>query len=246
MPIKVSCNSCGGVLHAPDDSAGKRGRCPTCGTILSIPADAPRVAAEAMPAPPPAFGSPASAEAPTFPRVPGFGGDGPPPPGQRSSTAPMPAMANRLPPDPRRHGDPFAKTGKPAQVAAADKAMKRWRRINAGLGLVRTGVVLLALGVLIPAGVIIAEQNGVALPVKDPGLFGVKNLTLADEIKFGGTVAFFLIGGLFVVLGRVRFGGVGVRDDTRLHGVRCDRRLRRQRHVGPSPAATDSPRRCTG
>ena len=45
MPIKVTCNNCGGVLHAPDDSAGKKGRCPTCGTVLTINADTPNSAA---------------------------------------------------------------------------------------------------------------------------------------------------------------------------------------------------------
>lgn len=38
MPIKVTCPKCAGVLHAPDDAGGKRGRCPTCGTVLNIPA----------------------------------------------------------------------------------------------------------------------------------------------------------------------------------------------------------------
>jgi hypothetical protein len=38
MPIRVTCSSCGGVLHAPDDAGGKRGKCPTCGNILPIPA----------------------------------------------------------------------------------------------------------------------------------------------------------------------------------------------------------------
>lgn len=37
MPIKVTCSKCGGVLHAPDDAGGKRGRCPTCGNVLAIP-----------------------------------------------------------------------------------------------------------------------------------------------------------------------------------------------------------------
>jgi hypothetical protein len=36
MPIKVTCQICQGVLHVPDDSLGKKGRCPTCGNILSI------------------------------------------------------------------------------------------------------------------------------------------------------------------------------------------------------------------
>ncbi len=53
MPIKVTCNNCGGVLHAPDDSAGKKGRCPTCGTVLTINADMPNSAAAAS-----VFGAP--------------------------------------------------------------------------------------------------------------------------------------------------------------------------------------------
>jgi len=53
MPIKVTCNNCGGVLHAPDDSAGKKGRCPTCGTVLTINADSPNPAAAAS-----VFGAP--------------------------------------------------------------------------------------------------------------------------------------------------------------------------------------------
>src|SRR3954471_7812157 len=39
MPIKVTCPKCQGVLHAPDDAGGKRGKCPTCGTVLAIPAE---------------------------------------------------------------------------------------------------------------------------------------------------------------------------------------------------------------
>ncbi|MCZ2340988.1 MAG: hypothetical protein LC104_04235 [Bacteroidales bacterium] len=50
MPIKVTCPKCGGVLHAPDDSAGKRGRCPTCQTVLTIPTQSPPPSGEHMPA----------------------------------------------------------------------------------------------------------------------------------------------------------------------------------------------------
>ncbi len=51
MPIKVTCSNCGGVLHAPDDAGGKRGRCPTCGNILPIPAAAGGSASELPDAP---------------------------------------------------------------------------------------------------------------------------------------------------------------------------------------------------
>lgn len=60
MPIKVTCSQCGGVLHAPDDSSGKRGRCPTCGTVLTIIGE---FVGPAMPAPP-QFGAPPAAQPP--------------------------------------------------------------------------------------------------------------------------------------------------------------------------------------
>jgi phage FluMu protein Com len=37
MPIKIKCK-CGKVLAVPDSMAGKKGRCPACKVILSIPA----------------------------------------------------------------------------------------------------------------------------------------------------------------------------------------------------------------
>ena len=45
----------------------------------------------------------------------------------------------------------------------------------------------------------IFEQNGVALPVKDPGLLGIQGLTLASEIKAGSALVFFLLGGLLTM-----------------------------------------------
>lgn len=37
MAIKVACPGCGMVLSAPDDRAGKTGKCPTCGRHIAIP-----------------------------------------------------------------------------------------------------------------------------------------------------------------------------------------------------------------
>lgn len=56
MPIKVTCTQCSGVLHAPDDSSGKRGRCPTCGTVLTIIGEfvGPASTSSQFGAPPPA------------------------------------------------------------------------------------------------------------------------------------------------------------------------------------------------
>lgn len=81
MPIKVTCEKCGGVLHAPDDAGGKKGRCPNCQNVLPIPFDGPRAApgfggnsgfgGSSSPANPPpgmAFGS--SANNPAVPQFP--------------------------------------------------------------------------------------------------------------------------------------------------------------------------------
>lgn len=38
MPIKIKCDSCSSSLTVSDKMAGKRGKCPKCGNVLSIPA----------------------------------------------------------------------------------------------------------------------------------------------------------------------------------------------------------------
>lgn len=222
MPIKVTCNSCGGVLHAPDDAAGKRGRCPTCGMILSIPTDAPRVAAEPLPAPVPTAASATYGVAPgnelAFPKPPSFGDDAAKASfGQRSSTGA--AMASRLPPDPRRVSDPFAKTAKPPQHAEADKLARKWTRVYRGLGFVQWGIVICALGIVLPAVLTALEQNGVAFPDKDPGWLDTRGLSRMSEIKAALAVVFFLIAGLFFVFGR--FGVTRVPRESGGHALSC-------------------------
>lgn len=43
MAIKVHCEGCGTTLEVKDEFAGKKGRCPTCKTILDVPAHEPTV-----------------------------------------------------------------------------------------------------------------------------------------------------------------------------------------------------------
>ena len=83
MPIKVTCEKCGGVLHAPDDAGGKKGRCPNCQNILPIPFEGSRAPSAfgtssgfgggSSPSNPPAgmaFSSPSNpAGAPAFPNA---------------------------------------------------------------------------------------------------------------------------------------------------------------------------------
>lgn len=84
MPIKVTCEKCGGVLHAPDDAGGKKGRCPTCQNILPIPFEGGR---------PANFGQGMGGQAPYPPQMgmgqmppAGFGGAVNPPPGMAFAT----------------------------------------------------------------------------------------------------------------------------------------------------------------
>lgn len=55
MPIVVTCPSCGSRFQAPDNLAGKRGKCPKCGTVLAVPGPAAAV--------PPALPLPAASDA---------------------------------------------------------------------------------------------------------------------------------------------------------------------------------------
>lgn len=75
MPISVTCERCGATMNAPDEFAGRRGRCKACGTTVRIPGERAPVAvakpiAEPVPAvvsarpKPPAFDDVSDAYAP--------------------------------------------------------------------------------------------------------------------------------------------------------------------------------------
>jgi hypothetical protein len=50
MPISVTCDNCGKSLKVKDDWAGKRAKCPGCGSTFAVPAAAGAFAAAATPA----------------------------------------------------------------------------------------------------------------------------------------------------------------------------------------------------
>ena len=39
MPIEFPCPNCSAVLRTPEEAAGKKARCPKCGTIADVPLD---------------------------------------------------------------------------------------------------------------------------------------------------------------------------------------------------------------
>ncbi|MEO2090919.1 MAG: hypothetical protein ABGY75_15675, partial [Gemmataceae bacterium] len=185
MPIKVSCSNCGGMLHAPDDAGGKRGRCPTCGNILPIPPlDAARASAASLPDPPAGKGgrSPSFGDFAVGPQV------GPPPGGAdpvRSSMpfadAPKPVRESvpSIGEKPTRQAtDPFARKGAVAVTGggASDGLVKAWRRAKAGLGWVSFATFLFLIPALALPGMVIAEYftKQPLLPDGEfPGLHGV-------------------------------------------------------------------------
>ncbi len=64
MAIEFRCEQCGKLLRTGDETAGKRAKCPTCGTIANIPA---ATTEPASPGPPPEAGSPFGGGAPIPP-----------------------------------------------------------------------------------------------------------------------------------------------------------------------------------
>ena len=44
MPIEFPCTACGQLVRTPDSAAGKKGKCPHCGTIAQIPLASPPAA----------------------------------------------------------------------------------------------------------------------------------------------------------------------------------------------------------
>src|SRR5215831_16798987 len=53
MPIAFGCHQCGKQLQARDEFAGRRLKCPGCGTILTIPSGAAAAPPPVAPQPPP-------------------------------------------------------------------------------------------------------------------------------------------------------------------------------------------------
>ena len=199
MPIKVTCSNCGGVLHAPDDAGGKKGRCPTCGNVLPIPAEAPRVAA-----------------APVVPDVPkatarsqsfgefaqGSTGDGHATPTRASAAAVADKRRGSVPLPP-----PSIAAAKNRSGMGADPedegAAQHWTRVSRGLWWVRAGVFFLLLPFVLLNGLKIYEALAKPLPVQDPGYAKIAWLSSTQEIELAAIGVPLILGLPMLVLGRI-------------------------------------------
>lgn len=207
MPIKVTCTNCGGVLHAPDDAGGKRGRCPTCGNILPIPAAAGSGGGPGLPDAPsaaPGQRPPSFADFAMGPQVgPPPSGEAPPRPAPRASLPYASASADAPPQraarpaearEPRRAADPFARkaslAGPPAGEPTAEGVVKGWQSCRGGLGWVQAANFLLLIPVVLLPAYYVANDvmkamspgNGDLIPYKNPGYLGMAGIDTAAEL----------------------------------------------------------------
>lgn len=227
MPIKVTCPKCQGVLHAPDDAGGKRGKCPTCGTVLAIPAESPRVAsggyeAPAEPARPAGFGAPRPPAEPTPEASPagagprpglGFGSSPVPAPKADEPRRPVAGPGRPLPaaPQPAGQAGPFAKTGRaPAGLdpEGAERLARAWKKARGGLFWVQLAGFLFLLSWVGIYGLMIAEHYGAKLPYKKPGYLSMEDLDSVMEIKYATCIIPASLGLICLVIGRFGFNRV--------------------------------------
>jgi hypothetical protein len=209
MPIKVTCPKCQGVLHAPDDAGGKRGKCPTCGTVLAIPNVTPPAA---DPSPFGSLGASAPAASPAEERRSPLGGGIPEPDarrdfGGRSSSASSsfgsaePARRPVAEPLPQSTRAPLATPT--ASPAAVDEEIRSWRRMRRGLWWMRCAYFFLMLSVVAPIGLKIAEHYGVALPTDDPGFLQVQRISQDTEIRLATMVVPLALALPLLIFGRL-------------------------------------------
>jgi hypothetical protein len=104
MTIAFNCPGCGNPFRVADEMAGKKGKCPKCGTITTIPSGA-GVPAPTRSAPPP-----------------------PPMPVQTRPSAPPPPPRAVAPPPPPASASPFADMVADEQPADDDTMPRRRRR----------------------------------------------------------------------------------------------------------------------
>ena len=220
MPIKVTCSNCGGVLHAPDDAGGKRGRCPTCGNILPIPAaggggsPAPAVEPPRPARANPSFGDIALGDKAASPGFPARTADAPARPvaePRRQSASLPPADDN---PAARKPTSPFTKPGTAGTVDAGEGTVRAWRKARGGLWWVRSAAWLLFIPIVGLNGLRLYEhfQKG---PLEFKGVLHQEWLPPAAELDlalFGIPVALAL---LLLVFGRLSYSGVPKRSGGR-------------------------------
>lgn len=226
MPIKVTCPKCQGVLHAPDDAGGKKGKCPTCGTVLEIRppgGPAPFGGGGMIPPEPEDSLAPTPFKAPSMTRaIPdetrrsSFGSPPSPPiplpptgPDARPFRGSSTGFGGAPLPDARKPGEPYTKPGRaPATVGAVEPTVRAWKRGRNGLWWCLLGYFFFFVALVAYAGLEIARVGGVKLPAAKPGFLKIEDMGQDEEIRLAAAVVPAVLGLLALTLGRLGAGSV--------------------------------------
>ena len=154
MPIEFRCTQCEKLLRTPDESAGKKAKCPQCAAIVDVPASTPPAEAPAQESMPPGF----EPQPPSSPLENSFGGASVPP----HSYASAPAIETKL-----------GIVALERRVVTFDEVFSRtWAIFQDGLGqFVVPGLVLWAVWLVMQIfgqiGSLVANASG------DPAIIGI-------------------------------------------------------------------------
>lgn len=159
MPIEFRCTQCNRLLRTQDETAGKKAKCPECGTILTIPTLGRPPEAATPPPDRPEGVSPGPSPPPDTSADSPFGSIPPPPTGPASPFAPGgPAESENpyaSPADytlgtPADYATAAARDIVPTQIEFGDVLTRTWELFKQQWGM---ALVLLLLGFLINLGV---------------------------------------------------------------------------------------------
>jgi len=231
MPIKVTCSNCGGVLHAPDDAGGKRGRCPTCGNVLPIPAANAASTLPTAPADdggnrPPSFGDFAMGGSTVAPRPAARPAPAtvPPPPAARAAAGNFPETAPRkaatLPPPPAKPSRNEDRKEKKSPAWNSDEAseglIRAWKRARGGLWWMRCAIFFLTIALVSLPTLTIAKQfAGPFSFIKPDGFLKMNGLSGEAELIAAIFAIPALLGVACLLFGRLGFARVPRRSYSR-------------------------------
>lgn len=231
MPITLNCPKCHKPFRVRDESIGGRVRCPSCGSVLQVPAAL---------SPASNFGEPGKAELPigentqrpvaedvggsayggtaheaipatrsaNLPTAPGNAGL-PGPPSIKVQGARAPALQlDRSAPPVNLPLAPSRDRSRPASTLPMSGDAAAWSKVRGGLGMIRLALFLCALVVLafFGHGIWVMFDQDRAIGTK-PGLLGKDGWPLWREVMVAYTAGLLIPAALLLLFGRLRCSG---------------------------------------
>lgn len=233
MPITLNCPKCHKPFRVRDESIGGRVRCPSCGSVLQVPAalspasnfdepprgeaseDGSRPMAEAV-----------TGRVPTMASIPEPGGGGPsshegvvdlrsssaplpvPPPSIRASSLPTSRSADRPAPPVQLPTAPPKTVGPAVPPRPLSDEEATWIGVRKGLGMIRMALFLFVLLILAAIGQAVWTVMDQDRAWSDkPGVMGKADWPLKKEVFVAYTLVLTVPAALLLLFGRMRCGG---------------------------------------